>query len=142
MRIILVEDDYWQSDWISLHLKTNFKVSPEQVFTEYDFHKQFESYMQKPPDAVIMDVMLPWTEAAEDMEPRPPKVKEEGAYRAGLRCRELLAGNERTKNIPVIFYTVLDKNDLESELQDLPENAVFLLKDSDAEPLIKEIRRI
>lgn len=142
MRIVLVEDDYWQSDWILGRLKRSLKTSAEQVFTEHEFQKNFESYKESPPDVVIMDVMLPWTEADEKMEPRPAKVIEEGAYRAGFRCRELLASNGKTENIPVILYTVLDKNDLESELEGLPDNVVFLLKDSDAEPLIKEILRI
>jgi CheY-like chemotaxis protein len=142
MRIILVEDDNWQSQWIFSHLKKSLKTIPEQIFTEHEFQRNFESYKENRPDVVIMDVMLPWTEADEDMEPRPPNVIEEGAYRAGFRCRELLASDEKTKNIPVILYTVLDKNDLESELEGLPENVVFLLKDSDAEPLIKEILRL
>ncbi len=142
MRIILVEDDNWQSERIFSHLKRSLKTTPEQIFTEYDFQKSFESYKEQPPDIVIMDVMLPWTEADETIEPRPTKVVEEGPYRAGFRCRELLASDEKTKNIPVILYTILNQNDLASELEGLPQQIVFLPKDSEAELLIKEILKL
>ena len=139
MKILVVEDDYVQSQWILMNLKKTFGSQPQWIETESQFRDNVKKIAANPPDVVIMDVMLSWTEASENMTPRPPEVRQEGMYRAGLRCQEILSNLDETKNVPVILYTVQNLQDLERDLKDMPPNVLFLPKEANIDPLIERI---
>ncbi|HXM47861.1 MAG TPA: toll/interleukin-1 receptor domain-containing protein [Pyrinomonadaceae bacterium] len=65
------------------------------------------------------------------------KFKKEGFYRAGVRWVELLRANSKTKDIPVVLYSVFDESDLEAELSGRPANVRFLPKSSEPYSLIR-----
>ncbi len=67
-------------------------------------------------------------------------MKEGKFYRAGVRCKDLLAQRDDTKNIPVILYTVLEASDLNKELPDSSGNVVHVPKSSEAWPLVEKIK--
>jgi hypothetical protein len=75
-----------------------------------------------------MDVMLRWTYPSENMPDWPEDVEKEGFYTAGFRCEELLSSKDELKNIPLIFYTVLERADLKERYEFLPGSPSLLTK--------------
>jgi CheY-like chemotaxis protein len=143
MYILVVEDQFVQADLICENLEKEFPDSViEQIDTESEFRYRLDAIAMNPPDVIVMDVMLPWTEPDPVMPPTPEDVLNAGFNRAGLRCAKLLAENDLTKGIPVIVYTVLEEFDLERELRNDHRNVVYLRKDSDPDPLFKLIHEL
>lgn len=143
MRIMLVEDDYLQSDWMCTTLKHVIPDAQlECVSTESEFRLRFDEIADREPDVVVLDVMLRWSDPGPEFVQPPDDVEKEGFYRAGLRCQRMLAADQRTARIPVILYTVLEHADLKKELSALPEHVQYLSKHSDLGPLQQKIREL
>jgi len=141
-KVLLVEDDYIQAEWITEMLERAFPYATvEPMATEAEFYSSIERIASPPgrPDVVLMDVMLPWAYPTPDMSPPPDNVRREGYRRAGLRCAEMLANREATKNIPVILFTVLTQDDLEAPTSD---SLLYVSKESEPEELISRIRNV
>jgi CheY-like chemotaxis protein len=145
-KILVVENDYLQYEWIYDSLKSSFSFFAsydiERIRTEREFVKNFNNIAEDPPEIIIMDAMLQWTLPSEELEQeKPPKeVLAEGHQSAGLRCERRLADDSRTSSIPVIIYTVLERADLEEKLNDLPPHVKHLRKESDPGNLLQQIR--
>lgn len=138
MKVLLVEDDYVQEDTITEALERAFTgIKVDKIRTEAEFHEGIDRIARKPPDVVIMDVMLRWTDPAPDMPIPPAVVQKDGYHRAGLRCADMLSERDATKNVPVILFTVLRREDLE-----LPKthNILYVSKESDLDELVSRIR--
>jgi DNA-binding response OmpR family regulator len=143
MYVLLIEDDHLQSEWLAGNLELAFgKVRFERIPTEQEFYSRIPELISDPPDIIIIDVMLRWADPSRNMSPPPQKVKNGGYYRAGLRCQEELARLEETRNIPVVLYTVLERIDLEPQIDALEEKVTYLRKDSDSNALIDRIRAV
>lgn len=143
MDILIVEDDAFQAETIEAKLNQEFPGAEiQKISTERQFHLSLDSIVQNPPSVVVLDVMLRWTDPAPNLETPPDDVRREGFFRAGLRCQKLLAQHETTSGVPVILYTVLDRNELDRELKGLPPNVVHLRKESDLSPLVQTIREM
>ena len=142
VRILLVEDDPIQAAWIRMNLVQVYTSEPEWIDTESEFQLNLGKIVSYPPDVVIMDVMLSWAEASESIPPRPDDVRQEGMYRAGLRCQDLLSKSSETSTVPVILYTVQNLKDLGSELEDMPANVLYLPKEADIGPLVEQIDKL
>lgn len=142
MYFLIVEDDHLQATWIEENLGKAFpRARFERIATESDFQSRIKEIVDNPPNVVLMDVMLRWT----DPSPNMPQAAQDyqGFHRAGIRCAKLLREHSGTKTIPVVLFTVLEENDLEEELSRLKEVGCFLVrKDSDMDPLVEELRRI
>ncbi len=143
MRILLVEDDYLQADWITQGIQLEFPTSAVvRISTEQEFRSSFDNIVMNPPDVVIMGVMLRWTDPSPEMESPPSEIRQDGFYRAGFRCTRLVLQDFRTRKIPIVLYTLMPFVDLEPALRDMPENVVYLSKDGDSSTLTKLIRRL
>jgi len=141
MKILVVEDDYQQFETIQNELRTAFpRASIDCIDTELDFRSSIDKLSLSPPDIILMDIMLRWTNPSPKIEKPPPEIATEGYHRAGFRCRGLLDAQETTRRIPVVLYTVLGKEDIESELSRVPPNVVHIQKDTDLAPLVDQIR--
>ena len=133
--ILSVEDDALQSEWIRQTIATRFPDARlNQISTEYEFESKFEEIASKPPKLILLDVMLRWTDPAPNMPPRPEEVKQGGIGQAGIRCERRLKADPRTKNIPVILYTVLQTGSLQ-----LPAHVTHLQKNADPSELLRRI---
>jgi len=142
MYIVLVEDDHLQAEWVESCLKEAFgDLKIDKVTTESEFYSWLEEVEDERPDVFIVDVMLRWADPGPDMPEPPLEVKKNGFYRAGRRCQESIAGNQKLSHIPIILYTVLEELDLEA-LDDKQPNVFYLRKDSEPELLIKKIRQV
>jgi CheY-like chemotaxis protein len=123
MKILLVEDDYLEEDLLRRILTAwPFKIRDEEIVTiatEEEFRKRIEGIARspRPPELAIIDVMIRWTDPRPgdlDMAQIPLAVQHEGPYRAGLRCAEML--DDLNPHIPILFYTILEREDLDSDL--------------------------
>jgi CheY-like chemotaxis protein len=123
MRILLVDDDYLEENLVRKILTDKtFKIPDEEIVTittEAEFRERIPEIARspRPPELVIMDVMIRWTDRKPgdiDMAQVPGAVGQEGPYRAGLRCAEML--DQLNPNIPILFYTILEREDLDSDL--------------------------
>ncbi len=144
MYILIVEDDPSQYEFIKTSVKEAKEFSNAEVrriATELTFIENFEEIATEKPDIVIMDIMLRWTDPSPSMVLPPKEIEEKGFYRAGIRCIRMLKADDRTKHIPVIIYSVLTKEDLETEIGRFPE-VRYLFKDFDAKRIITAIHSL
>lgn len=139
MRILIVEDDDMQSDWLIERLKREFRTEPDLIRTESEFYDCLDALSSSPPDIIIIDIMLPWTEVERDSRDAPPEIRGKGWFDAGLRCEKLLHEREETKSIPVILYSMLEPKNLP---RDLPHNVVFVSKVYNIDDLIEKIHSL
>jgi CheY-like chemotaxis protein len=148
MKILLVEDDRVQAQTVRKRLEEEIQGAVITVLkTEKQFREHFEEITNQPPDVICLDVMMRWTDTDDpnlNAGNIPPDVMDEkgGRWRrAGIRCARLLSRNARTRNIPVILYTILEDGDLEDELIELG-NVTHLAKDSDLSMLADKIESL
>ncbi len=145
LHIVLAEDDYRQSERLQKSLLRELPFARvEPISTEQKFRSCRDAFAKDPPDFIVIDVMLRWTDPSPEMESPPEDVKEEGYHRAGFRCIKYLAEKDATRKIPFIVYTVLQRPDLDTEFADLPvgSQVEYLRKDSDHATLISLIREL
>lgn len=143
--LILAEDNYSHASRLLEKLEREFvEGNIERIKTEYDFRLKLENFKEKPPNVIVLDVMLSWTQTGPNMVPSPDDVREGGYHRAGFRCIKLLADNPTTQKIPCIIYTVLAHSALEDEFRELPPGLTveYLQKDSEHTGLFNLIRKI
>jgi len=143
MQILIVEDDYLQASNMEEALLRNFPESKVRCLrSEYAFIKDLESIRSEPPDMVLMDIMLRWSEPTPDTPPAPEEISRGGFFRAGIRCLTLLLQSSETNRVPVVLYSVLERIDVVEELGPLPDHVLFLRKDADDEILVRHLRSL
>jgi CheY-like chemotaxis protein len=157
MKIVLVEDDYLEEELVRQVLRERFRIQYEDIrtiSTECEFHQEARKIATSPtpPQLVIIDVMMRWTNPAPDMPAPPDQVRKEGATRAGLRCAELL--DALNPAIPILFYSILDRSDLDTDLLDrrglgklsnAPQNGGlvdYARKDEHQDELVDKLRQV
>ena len=148
MKILIVEDDYLQACWLKGVLEEHLPgVEVRLIPTELKFREAMESLRSQPPDLVILDVMLRWTDPAPDMVPAPSDVRESGFFRAGFRCERLLRQYPETEETSVILYTVLEEGDIQQtdigfDLERLHAKTRYINKDSDPSHLLDAVKEV
>src|SRR5579871_3410136 len=86
LKIVVVEDDHLDREWIEGELKEHFRgAAIELIETERKFCEQLEHLAQHSPNIIILDIMLKWDTPREDQRvvDVPKQVREEGC----LYCR-------------------------------------------------------
>jgi hypothetical protein len=142
MTVWLIEDDHMQAGDIE---ETVERMVPgcrlDIIRTEQEFRQRFSEIAEGAGEAVVvMDVILRWADASPSMEPRPAEVKEGGADKAGFRCAKMLQQDARTKEMPIIFYSVLPITEFPSDLADqLGTAAHYLEKGENHSALAQQI---
>jgi CheY-like chemotaxis protein len=147
MAIWLVEDDPTQVKDILAVLKNAFPTQKfERMKTEQQFLAALGTGPAESPDAVILDVMLPWTDIGEDgkVTPAPEGYEESGGFfKSGIRCAEALWANPATSKVPGVFFTVLSDGDLANDLKRLEGRPIhYLSKREPPERLIALLRSL
>lgn len=140
MAIVLIEDDEIQAASIVRQIK---KAFPEQsvrlLTTEHAFREAFDDLAADPPSIFVIDVMLRWTTPAPKMPDRPEEVRREGTNRAGFRCKTIIEADSRTRHVPVVLYTVLGKDDLRGELDEIRD--VYVQKGPEPNDLVEQLQK-
>jgi CheY-like chemotaxis protein len=112
--ILLIEDDQFHKDVIENALKEFWPdAAIRWLQTEKQFTREFEELADAGLDLVILDQMLPWTtedDTEDDMD------LADGPLRAGNRCSAKLRGDERTRDVPQIFFTNLVRTTVPEEV--------------------------
>jgi CheY-like chemotaxis protein len=141
MHILLLEDSSMQAELIHSGLAEAFRSATITTLgSEAEFRQYLPQLLAAPPDIGVFDVMVRSTDPSPDMLPPPIDVVRDGYFRAGLRCQRILQCDDRTKNIPIVLFTVLESIDLEHEL--LGQGKwVHVRKVSSLSPLIQEVHR-
>jgi DNA-binding response OmpR family regulator len=143
MRIVIAEDDRIQADQYVGDLSEAFREAAFILFrTEKEFRDGLESIAMHPPDIVILDIMLRWTDPSLDHHAAPPDVKAGKFHHAGFRCLELLRRGDKTREVPVILYTVVDSAEFKPEVSTLPSNVRMLPKMKTLYNVIAAIREM
>jgi DNA-binding NarL/FixJ family response regulator len=134
MRIILVEDEWLQEEFIHKAVRLAFAgrdVSIETISTELAFRERLDEIISNPPDLVIFDIMIRWTDPSEDMDDEPIDIEEKG----GLRCHTLL--KERAPEIPTLIYSMLKPDDLGK----FPPGVCLIQKQDGIDKLLNKIAK-
>jgi DNA-binding NarL/FixJ family response regulator len=141
-RQLPIEDQTNQFNSVRDKLKAAFPgLLIERISKEHEFRENFEQIASDRPDIVVVDVMLPWTDTSDGYVPAPAEIRADGGhYFAGFRCAKLLGADERTRDLVVIIYTVVDQDDVESRIRELRPNHRFVRKDEHVRNLIAEIK--
>jgi hypothetical protein len=130
--LVLVEDDYWQVEEVSECLRDQVtRLELEIIRTESEFRGRFNEWVVVRPDIFVIDVMLRWANPEPYLPAPPLAVAVGGAARGGLRCAQLVLGEERTREVPIVLYTVLDEVDLGGELAGMSGSVRFVRKEVD-----------
>jgi CheY-like chemotaxis protein len=139
--LVVVEDDHLQEGPLEEQLREAFPdATIETIATERAFRERLADLVARPPDLVIMDVMLRWDFPTPNA-PSPPEDVVAGGYHwAGLRCADLMAASPALARTPVLFWTIIERSDLEREGRTLPRNTRHVRKSSDLEVLIRAVR--
>ena len=115
--IVLVEDDHIQAESIVDALREKYRaLVVDTIATEQEFVSRLDDLVKRPPDLLIIDVMVRGTDPLPDGEYIPEEAKG-SFFRAGIRCENKL--RKKKCKTPVILYTVLERQDL---AEDLPSN--------------------
>lgn len=143
VRILVVEDDVLQAESIMHALKHSFgDVHVNLVCTVSEFRDQFLVLRDEPPDLVVVDLMLALASLDDlSLESLASNADDDRLHEGGLACLKMLLDDAKTQHIPVIIYTVLDRQDV-PETPHLPRHVLFLRKGADDRPLIRAIRSL
>ena len=110
MRILLVEDDWIQEESMSGAIRDAFpEVVIESLCTELEFRNALDRIAADPPDLVIFDIMIRWTDPSPDLD-ESALPAEFSRQDAGLRCHKLLI--ERVPHARTLLYSILDREDI------------------------------
>ena len=143
-RVIVVEDDIWESDYVKALIQKAYpSVGVEQLYSEAEFHQGMPGIVANPPAALVLDIALPLGNIdVEQLGPNVSDIEGEGrdaiAYNAGLRCLKLLRQNAATRNIPTILHTIYTR----SNFPDMPAesgNLILITKQEQYGRLLKAI---
>jgi hypothetical protein len=139
--ILVVEDDHLQEGPLVDEINDAYPSGRvESIYTEHEFRRQLSVMRDAAPDLVIMDVMLRWADPGPDNTDPPKEVVRDGFYRAGLRCAEMLADDDKLRAVPIIIYTILEKEDLERRGKPMPANVTYVRKSADLDVLLRKVR--
>lgn len=129
MKVLLFEDDPQHAGFVEMKLREKFPgVECDRIQTEKEFREQLTDIVDAKYDVIVLDVMAPWMRPSRDSASPPDDVVQEGFFRAGVRCYDLLRANDAETARRVIFYTILD-----TEALGVDERAKVINKNADPE---------
>ena len=150
-KILLLEDLDSFAETIREGLQSKHKqlgrVEIIRIATELEFRRRLPELSYADFDVAIFDVMVGWC-SIEDLDTeagtKPPQAVDDeregkAKWRSGVRCRKLFAEERekaKSRPVPCLFYTVLDEDNLEGELNgDTP----LIVKHGELDPLVSAI---
>jgi CheY-like chemotaxis protein len=139
--ILLVEDDPQQSASIKAAVERHWRnADVELLETESDFYSRATAIAVAgaKPRMVICDVMIPWAFPDPDAPKAPPEVQEGTFRKGGLRCWKRFRQIEEFRQVPWIYFTVLDEKTIGFE-EHSDERTGYVQKAGSIEPLLEEI---
>jgi DNA-binding NarL/FixJ family response regulator len=139
MKILLIEDNFAFGEPLREDIERNFG-EVQWLETESDFYAEWPDIAAAPPRAAVIDVMLKWDILRRDKRVRPPYAA--NMYHGGIRCAQKLSEDPRTKDVPIILFSVIDRADLAEAIQRMPGNVTYLQKSAEPNHLILRLREV
>jgi CheY-like chemotaxis protein len=137
MRFILVEDNFQQARLIEDAIRRSFAHAVvEVVQTESRFYARIPEFVERPPNAIVLDMMLRWRDANETVDPPPEVVSDVST--AGIRCARRL---NAIGHVPIVLYTVLERTDFDDGLAQVPGVVAYVSKQADFTELMSVLKR-
>lgn len=142
--IVILEDDHLQEGPLEEQIRQAFPAARiDTIDTEQEFRGRLDGYRRDRPDVFVMDVMLRWAYPSPDAEQPPPEVVRGGYQRAGIRCAQLVTGDTALRRVPIIYYTILERSDLDRDAEQyLDRTTTYVRKSTDPEVLVRKIREL
>lgn len=153
MKILLLEDldNYAEVIIESLKKSKLRNVHIVRIATEFEFHGRLQELVNDSFDVGVFDVMVCWCKINEEGDPEAPNPPEEvlaeinqkAKWRSGLRCRRVFSeALEKAGKpaVPCIYYTILDRADLEDSLAHDP--SLIIAKQGNIQPLVDGILKV
>jgi len=144
MKILIVEDDYLFAE----EMKQDILAAPEfqgaeveVVGTEQEFRDGFEQIQQAGYDLIILDVMIRWVDPSPEARKPDEDVLEDGYFRAGIRCLQMLRQAEATKDTPVVIHSNLDEKGIRSTMEVRQVDGVSKIVPKSGSPLMDALRQ-
>jgi CheY-like chemotaxis protein len=144
MKTLLVEDDYYFGEEIQQDVNLRFPDCEFQLIrTEKECLELFQS--KNPPEysLIILDVMLPWDDDARAVPDE--EAKNEGYFKAGIRCLAAIRSNLAAAKTPVIIHSALDTETIQQAMHQKnidPSGITIVPKSGDPEPLVNAVARL
>lgn len=136
-RIIVMEDDPFQSERIANNLKDAFPdMKIIECATEREFRQLIDDSDASSIACVVLDAMVPWDFPSEAMPVPPADVQTGDMFGAGSRCLRY-ARRKLGESIPACFHTILDREDAEIGNDDVV--TIYVAKRPENEGLVKAV---
>lgn len=151
MLIVILEDDHLQFQNLERAIKEGFqhagRAEPEvrRINNEYDFLRAVKDgeFRRRLPDVILLDVMVRWYDPAPPREtPAKPREYEDDEFayrRAGIRCYRLFKTEVPDAPTMPLLISLLEAEDLESDLAAFEVRPTFLRKHEDQPGLIARL---
>lgn len=137
VRILLIEDDFMYCEHMAELLADTFpNIAMTVVETESALISSIDDLASEPPDIIISDMMLRWTDSTDIADAMPPGHVMFG----GARCIRAIRERDALATIPVLIITAATSNQYEQHLPDPPSNIETLTKPVEIDRLIAVIR--
>jgi CheY-like chemotaxis protein len=143
MLIVIIEDDHLQEELLKGQLERAFPgARVEALATEQEFRDRLADFRSDRPDVFVMDVMIRWAFPSPRSAAPPPEVADGGYQRAGFRCAELVFQDPVLRDVPVVYYTILEVGDLDENTRRLSGVPSYVRKSKDHDYLARRIRQL
>lgn len=139
MRVVLIEDDPDQARKITTALRKAFDdLEVRLIESELEFRDRVDELISPVPAVILMDVMVRKVPKGAPDDVELALSDEDAFHQAGFRCEKLLRA--RSMDVPVIIYSVLDREDLTESLAKVSSRTRYIRKEYHLHPLINQIR--
>jgi len=138
-RILLIEDNVNSGVQIYNDLVRVGQTS--WLNSESEFEKYWHLVEAEPPDVVVLDVMMAWAHPSKEKTPIPPGGVP-NLYTAGIRCAQKIVKSEKTRNVKIVFYTLVPEEDVREPLKELLEkrpDMIYLQKPFDIGSVVGKV---
>jgi hypothetical protein len=143
MKIYYLEDDWRYAAQVKVKLdrlahERGFQWDLQRIATETAFINLMNDIRigkKSKPDCFMLDVMVRFSDPCpEDAENQSEEQEIPPYDRAGLRCAALI--KEVFPDVPIIFFTILDPEDMVLDLEDSGlQDAYYIAKSNEITPL-------
>jgi len=139
---LILENEPLTLEWLQQILRRYFsEFQMIGLETEKSF-REITSEFSRPPAIAILGMRVRWQYPEENMQLPPDDVREGSYTLAGRRCWKLLRENPVTKQMPIIFHTVIDESrNAGSEILSDPNTRLLEMRDSE-DSLIQNIQEL
>ncbi len=141
-RILLIEDNV--NFGVRIYSDLVHVGQTSWINSESEFEKYWHLIESEPPDVAVLDVMLAWDHPSKGGTVTPPGGVPD-LYTAGIRCAERFASNEKTRNVRIVFYTVVPEEDVSGQVRKLAErlpDVIYLQKPYEIGSVVAKIIQV